>query len=71
MSFATDANENPTDDRFKRKMVTFAPGAPNGKRPVRKPTEYVKTVLRELQQGDLVQLVSGRTADLSHPNNKR
>ncbi|KAJ5126569.1 hypothetical protein N7448_007348 [Penicillium atrosanguineum] len=58
MSFATDTKEKPTDDRFERKMVTIAPSAPTQKRPIRKPTESVKTALRELQQGDLVQLLN-------------
>jgi ribosomal protein L29 len=58
MPLAADAKEELVDDRFQRKMVTIGPN-PIVKRPVRKPTEYVKTALRELRQGGLVQLVSG------------
>jgi ribosomal protein L29 len=58
MPLAADAKEELVGDRFQGKMVTIGPSNPIVKRPVRKPTEYVKTALRELRQGGLVQLVS-------------
>ncbi|KAJ5676550.1 uncharacterized protein N7477_002183 [Penicillium maclennaniae] len=58
MSFTSDPDEKVTDHRFERKMVTIAPSAPTGKRPIRKPTVSVQRALRKLQQSDLVDLLN-------------